>query len=101
MNPTADAADDKSRLLFAVLSQVRSADELHRLLEDLLTPREYDELALRLTIAQRLHRGETYEAIQQATGASSTTVSRVRRCLLGAAGGYRLVLDRLAAANRS
>ena len=33
---------------------------------------------------------------QEQTGASSTTVSRVSKCLNGAAGGYRVVLDRLA-----
>ena len=29
------------------------------------------------------------------TGASTATISRVNRCLLYGAGGYRLVLDRL------
>ena len=87
--------EDQTRILFDVLSAVKSPEELDRLLEDWLTPHECEELALRITIAVRLHRGETYETIQQATGASSTTVSRVRRCLMGGAGGYRLILERL------
>lgn len=91
-------ADDVG-LLYAALSMVQSSAELGQLLEDWLTPHEQDELVLRLDIARRLDRGQTYEVIQAETGASSTTVSRVRRCLYRGAGGYRLVLDRLAAAS--
>ncbi|EQD31485.1 TrpR like protein, YerC/YecD, partial [mine drainage metagenome] len=54
-----------------------------------------EELRLRMDIARRLHQGQTYEAIQAGTGASSTTISRVRRALFRGAGGYRAVLDRL------
>ncbi len=88
---------DSLGLLYTALSTVQSPVELGQLLEDWLTPHEQDELVLRLDIARRLDRGQTYEAIQVETGASSTTVSRVRRCLYRGAGGYRLVLDRMAA----
>ncbi|MDA8199901.1 MAG: YerC/YecD family TrpR-related protein [Thermaerobacter sp.] len=87
-------ADDLA-LLFAALSAVQSPEELGQLLEDWLTPHEQEELVLRLDIARRLNRGQTYEVIQAETKASSTTVSRVRRCLTRGAGGYRLVLDRM------
>lgn len=87
-------ADDLA-LLFAALSAVQSPQELGQLLEDWLTPHEQEELVLRLNIARRLYRGQTYEVIQAQTQASSTTVSRVRRCLMRGAGGYRLVLDRM------
>ena len=43
-----------------------------------------------------LDAGKPYLSVQEQTGASSTTVSRVSKCLNGAAGGYRVVLDRLA-----
>ena len=39
--------------------------------------------------------GHSYVDVSRATGASSTTVSRVSKCLNGPAGGYRLVLSRL------
>ena len=83
------------RFLFEVLSQVESPTELAQLLDDWLTPRELEELELRIDIARRLYLGQTYESIQQETGASSTTISRVRRCLLHGAGGYRTVLGRV------
>jgi TrpR-related protein YerC/YecD len=39
--------------------------------------------------------GRTYEQIAERTGASSATVSRVRRFLSYGADGYTLVLERL------
>lgn len=87
-------AEDIS-FLFEVVSSVTSQEEMAQLLEDWLTPHELEELVLRLDIVRRLHQGQTYEAIQHETGASSTTISRVRRCLFHGAGGYRAVMDRL------
>jgi TrpR-related protein YerC/YecD len=89
--------DDTMRFVYQALSQIRNPDELARLFDDWLTPREIDELKSRLDIAYRLYRGQTYEVIQQETGASSTTISRVRRCIYHGAGGYRLVFERLEA----
>jgi TrpR-related protein YerC/YecD len=87
--------NDGLDFLFQALSTIHTADELGRFLEDWMTPRELEELTLRLNIARRLRAGQTYEIIQADTGASSTTISRVRRCLTRGAGGYRLVFDRL------
>lgn len=81
--------------LFTALATIHTPEELGRFLEDWLTPRELEDLTLRLDIARRLRAGQTYEIIQTDTGASSTTISRVRRCLVRGAGGYRLVFDRL------
>ena len=58
-------------------------------LEDICTPNELKALSQRLEVAVRLHRGEND------TGASSTTVSRVNRCLNYGAGGYRKVIPML------
>lgn len=92
-------AEDIS-FLFEVVSSVTSQEEMAQLLEDWLTPHELEELVLRLDIVRRLHQGQTYEVIQHETGASSTTISRVRRCLFHGAGGYRSVMDRLFPATR-
>ncbi|MDA8346821.1 MAG: YerC/YecD family TrpR-related protein [Thermaerobacter sp.] len=87
--------DHETEFLLEALTAIASSEEAHHLLEDLLTPREIEELSLRMDIARRLHQGQTYEVIQQETGASSTTISRVRRALMRGAGGYRAVLGRL------
>ena len=64
-------------------------------LEDICTPNELKALGQRLEVAVRLHRGENYAKIVKDTGASSTTVSRVNRCLDYGAGGYQTVIPRI------
>ncbi|WP_455136571.1 YerC/YecD family TrpR-related protein [Thermophilibacter sp.] len=81
--------------LFGALCSLRTAEEAAALLHDLCTPREIADLAQRLEVATMLAGGASYLDVSHATGASSTTVSRVSKCLNGPAGGYRLVLGRL------
>ena len=64
-------------------------------LEDICTPNELKALGQRLEVAVRLHRGENDAKIVKDTGASSTTVSRVNRCLNYGAGGYQTVIPRI------
>ena len=61
----------------------------------LCTAREIDDLSQRLAVASMLSAGASYVDVSHATGASSTTVSRVSKCLNGPAGGYRMVLARI------
>ncbi len=81
-------------LLTALLS-LESTDEAYALLVDLCTVREIREMAQRLEVAKRLAAGEHYAAIQESTGASATTISRVSKSLNYGADGYRRVLERL------
>ena len=85
---------EKRRLLEALCS-LGSAEEAEALLSDLCTPREIEDLSQRLEVATMLAAGASYVDVSRATGASSTTVSRVSKCLNGPTGGYRLVLGRL------
>ncbi len=85
---------DGAQALVAALAGLESADEAAALLVDLCTPREIEDLSQRLEVARLLSQGEPYLAVQERTGASSTTVSRVSKCLNGQAGGYRAVLAR-------
>ena len=82
-------------LLASALQTLQTHEEAQALLLDLLTPREIIELARRVEVARLLDGGTSYVGIASRTGASSTTVSRVSKCLNGNTGGYRLVLDRL------
>ena len=78
-----------------LLCSLGSAEEAEALLSDLCTPREIEDLSQRLEVATMLAAGASYVDVSRATGASSTTVSRVSKCLNGPTGGYRLVLGRL------
>lgn len=82
------------QLLHAFLS-LQDADEAYALLVDVCTVRELQEMASRLEVARLLDAGEHYTAIQEQTGASATTISRVSKSLNYGADGYRRVLDRL------
>ncbi len=52
-------------------------------------------MAQRLEVARMLGEGKTYMHIEETTGASTATISRVKRCLDYGNNGYNLTLDRL------
>ena len=83
--------------LLAALSAINDEDTMFALLEDLFTVREIRETSQRLAVAQLLDQGKPYKAIEEATGASATTIARVSKCLSYGSGGYRAALDALAA----
>lgn len=84
---------DVERLLQA-FSTLEGPDEVYAFLLDVCTVREIHDMAQRLAVARLLAAGEHYDRISEATGASTTTISRVSRCLNYGADGYRAVLDR-------
>jgi TrpR-related protein YerC/YecD len=85
-------------LLRAILL-LDTADEAYALLQDLCTIREIQDMAQRLQVASLLSQGEHYSAIQESTGASATTISRVSKCLNYGADGYAHILGKLAEDN--
>jgi TrpR-related protein YerC/YecD len=82
------------RLFQAVLS-LQTLEECYRFFDDLCTVGEIKSLAQRLEVARMLRKGCTYHQIESETGASTATISRVKRCLHYGSDGYSLVLDRL------
>ena len=46
-------------------------------------------------MAKLLNEGMIYNDILERTGASSATISRVNRSLLGGAGGYESILEKM------
>ncbi len=71
-------------------------DECYQFFEDICTVSELKAMAQRLEVARMLREGHTYDEIVDRTGASTATISRVKRCLNYGADGYRIVLERLA-----
>lgn len=74
---------------------IKNQEEFYKLFEDLCTVSEIKALAQRLEVARMLDENHTYEDIVEKTGASTATISRVKRCLSYGEDGYRIVLDRL------
>jgi len=82
--------------LWRAILTLRTPEECYRFFEDVCTIGEIRAMASRLEVARLLAAGLTYQDIARRTGASSATISRVRRFLEYGADGYRVVLDRLA-----
>ena len=81
--------------LFKAILELKDLDECYEFFDDLCTISELQSLAQRLEVAQMLKLRKTYDTIQNETGASTATISRVRRCVDYGSGGYNNVLDRL------
>ena len=63
-------------------------DDIFALLMDMCTIREISEMSQRLEVARLLADKVPYTEIQKRTGVSTTTISRVSKCLNYGAGGY-------------
>lgn len=87
-----DAETDE---LFKAMLSLRNLEECYRFFEDICTVGEIKSMAQRLAVAQMLEGDYTYGDIAEKTGASTATISRVKRCLNYGADGYKLVLARL------
>ena len=84
-----------SDLFIQAILSLQNEEECRALLEDLMTGKEIQDCSQRILVAQHLSQGMVYSRIAQLTGASSATISRVNRCCMYGAGGYRTVLERI------
>ena len=85
---------DENDNLFKAILELKTVDESYRFFEDLCTVSEIRSMAQRLTVAELIAKGDSYADIAKATGASTATISRVKRCLHYGSDGYTLVLQR-------
>ena len=81
--------------LFEAVLLLENIDECYQFFEDVCTVAELKSLAQRLEVAKMLQANRTYGDIAMRTGASTATISRVKRALNYGADGYKLVLGRL------
>lgn len=88
--------DPLSDELFEAILLLKDKDECYRFFQDIATISEIKALAQRLEVAKLLEENVTYTTIAHKTGASTATISRVKRCLFFGADGYQLILKRLA-----
>ncbi|HHX14279.1 MAG TPA: TrpR-like protein YerC/YecD [Clostridiales bacterium] len=81
--------------LYRAILSLESIEECYRFFDDLCTIKELQAVSQRFQVARLLDVHKTYSDIEAATGASTATISRVNRCLIYGAEGYRKLLDRL------
>jgi TrpR-related protein YerC/YecD len=81
--------------LFNAILSLNDIEECYRFFDDLATVNEIQSLAQRLEVARMLREGKTYHKIESETGASTATISRVKRSLNYGNDAYEIVLDRI------
>ncbi len=84
-----------TRALFEAVLSLENIDECAAFFEDVCTIKEIQDLSQRFAVARLLDKGEKYQRVEEATGASTATISRVNKCLTYGSGGYRAVLKRM------
>ncbi|MBP6870041.1 hypothetical protein KBC04_04110 [Candidatus Babeliales bacterium] len=82
--------------LFEAFLLLKTPDEVARFLKDLCTPQEIEAMAERWNVCKILAQGQlTYREINQETGASLATITRVARFLKTEPHqGYKTVLEK-------
>ncbi|AST89799.1 YerC/YecD family TrpR-related protein [Sutcliffiella cohnii] len=81
--------------LFESILTLKDKEECYRFFDDLCTVNEIQSLAQRMEVARMLREGFTYHKIETETGASTATISRVKRCLNYGNDAYEMALERL------
>lgn len=93
-------AADIDELFEAVLT-LKDIEDCYRFFEDICTINEIHAISQRLQVAKLLSEKKTYNDIENATGASTATISRINKCLTYGADGYKRVLARLKEKNEN
>jgi len=81
--------------LFEAILKLETIEECYRLFEDLCTIKEMQSITQRYAVAKLLKQKKTYNEIEEKTGASTATISRVNRSLLYGADGYKIIFEKI------
>ena len=87
--------DELNDQLCNAVLKLETVEECYQFFEDICTISELKAMSQRLEVAKMLQKRHTYDEIVSRTGASTATISRVKRCLNYGADGYNLVFERL------
>ena len=74
-----NAKKQRSMALYEAIMNLKNVDECCRFFDDLCTPTELRSMEQRFDVAVYLLQDRVYTEILEKTGASSATISRVRR----------------------
>ena len=86
---------DGTEMFFRALLTLRSVEECRDFFEDVCTIQELKSISQRFVVAKMLDEQKVYSEIVGATGASTATVSRVKRSLYNGKGSYKRAFERL------
>lgn len=80
--------------LFNAILSIEDLEECFCFFEDICTTNEILSFAQRFQVAKMLFENRTYQDIAEKSGASTATISRVKRSIDDGSGGYKLIFDR-------
>ena len=80
--------------LYRIISQLESTEACEAFFNDICTIKELQDLSQRWQVAKLLSEGRNYQEISGATGVSTATICRVKKCLMYGSGGYRAALEK-------
>ena len=81
-------------LFFEAVMSLKTQEDCRLFFEDICTIKELQDITQRLEVALMLDEGKNYQEISELTGASTATISRVKKCLVYGSGGYRIAIGR-------
>ncbi len=81
--------------LFKAILALESEEDCYRFFEDICTVNEIHAISQRWHVAKLLNEHKTYNEIEDITKASTATISRINKCLVYGADGYRRILERI------
>lgn len=81
--------------LFEAILSLKNEEECFLFFEDVCTTNEILSFAQRYQVAKLLGENRTYQEIAEKSGASTATISRVKRSIDDGSGGYEMIFKRL------
>ena len=84
-----------SDTLYKAFLTLQTEEECRQFMEDLCTVSELKAMEQRIEVATLLDKGMIYSEILEQTGASSATISRVKRSLDYGCDSYTMVFSRM------
>lgn len=92
---TDDWRNDETSALFEAIVALTSREDAADFFRDLCTYKELEEMSSRWMVARLLAKGIPYREINERTGVSTATITRINQWLQHGTGGYRSMLDRM------
>lgn len=95
MNKKAKIQEYKKELVEVFIKAGEEKNLMADFLADIITPAEFEDLALRWQIVKKLNKGETHRVVAGDLGLGVSTVNRGSRELRNKNGGFHLMLKKL------
>ena len=86
--------DDIDKLFRGIL-KLETVEECYKFFDDLCTINELEAFGQRITVAEMLHNKFTYQEIENKTGISAATISKISKSYAYGPGGYKLFIEKM------